>query len=160
MPQPRFMQEQNFKDMLKNYAWQQDHERLCSQITPNINEIERLLNKKNDLYFQTESDTNAIELKLKAMTHVPTTIEKTMTPAQLFVADSPLWTLNFAGEDIDKLLKRLKERPRTEETFNIALRSIQNPMLIMDEFGNLRLNKLHLINKDVATTLVKQEPLT
>lgn len=94
------------------------------------------------------------------MTHVPTTIEKTMTPAQLFVVDSPLWALNFAGEDIDKLLKRLKNEPRTEETFNIALRSIQNPMLIMDEFGNLRLNKLHPRNKKVATTLVKQEHLT
>ena len=94
------------------------------------------------------------------MTHVPTTIEKTMTPAQLFVVDSPLWALNFAGEDIDKLLKRLKNEPRTEETFNIALRSIQNPMLIMDEFGNLRLNKLHPRNKEVATTLVKQEHLT
>lgn len=91
------------------------------------------------------------------MTHVPTTIEKTMTPAQLFVADSPLWALNFTGEDIDKLLKRLKDEPRAEETFNIALRSIQNPMLILDKFGNLRLNKLHPRNK---ATLVKQEHLT
>lgn len=91
------------------------------------------------------------------MTHVPTTIEKTMTPAQLFAVESPLWALNFAGEDIHKLLKRLKDEPHTEETFNIALRSIQNPMLIMDEFGNLRLNKLHPRNK---ATLVKQEHLT
>lgn len=157
MPQPRFMQEQNLKDMLKNYAWQQKHERICSQITPNINEIKRLLNKKNDLYFPTEPDTNALELKLKAMTHVPTTIEKTMTPSQLFVVDSPLWALNFTGEDIDKLLKRLKDEPRAEETFNIALSSIQNPMLILDEFGNLKLNKLHPRNK---ATLIKQEHLT
>lgn len=118
------MQEQNLKDMLKNYAWQQEHERICSQITPNINEIKRLLNKKNELYFPTEPDINALELKLKAMTHVPTTIEKTMTPAQLFAVDSPLWALNFAGEDIDKLLKRLKDQPNTEEAFNITLRSI------------------------------------
>lgn len=159
MPQPRFMQEQNLKEMLRTYAWQQDHERLCGQITPKINEIERLLNKKNDLYFETEPDTNAIELKLKAMTHAPTTIEKTMTTAQLFAADNPLWTLDFAGEDIDKLLKLLKERPRTEEEFNIALRSVQNPMLIMDEFGNFRLNKLHPRNKEVATALVKQKHL-
>lgn len=133
------------------------HERICSQITPNIKEIKRLLNKKNELYFPTEPDTNALELKLKAMTHVPTTIEKTMTPSQLFAVESPLWALNFAGEDIDKLLKRLKDEPRTEESFNIALRSIQNPMLIMDEFGNLKLNKSHPRNK---ATLVKQEHLT
>lgn len=48
MPQPQFMQEQNLKDMLKNYAWQQEHERICSQITPDINEIKRLLNKKRN----------------------------------------------------------------------------------------------------------------
>lgn len=157
MPQPQFIQEQNLKDMLKNYAWQQEHERIYSQITPNINEIKRLLDKKNELYFPMEPDTNALELKLKAMTHVPTTIEKTMTPAQLFVADSPLWALNFAGEDIDKLLKRLKDESRTEEAFNIALHSIQNPMLIMDEFGNLRLNKLHPRNKEVATMFGRKE---
>lgn len=129
------MQEQNLKDMLKNYAWQQEHERICSQITPNINEIKRLLNKKNDLYFPTEPDTNALKLKLKAMTHVPTTIEKTMTPSQLFVVDSPLWALNFAGEDIDKLLKRLKDEPRTEETFNEALKAIQVRTVYTDKYG-------------------------
>lgn len=155
MPQPQFMQEQNLKDMLKNYAWQKEHERICNQTTPNINEIKKLLNKKNELYFPTEPDTNALELKLKAMTHIPTTIEKTMTSAQLYASDSPLWALNFAGEDIDKLLKRLKNELRTEEAFNTALRSIQNPMLILDEFGNLRLNKLHPRNKEVATTLAK-----
>ena len=147
MPLPSVIQKQNLKDMLKNYAWLQDHERICSQTTPNINEIKRLLNKKNDLYFPTEPDTKALELKLKAMTHVPTTIEKTMTPAQLYAIDSPLWTLDFAGEDINKLLKLLKDRPRTEEEFNIALHSQQNPMLIMDEFGNLQLNKLHPRNQ-------------
>ena len=78
-----------------------------------------------------------------------------MTSAQLYASDSPLWALNFAGEDIDKLLKRLKNELRTEEAFNTALRSIQNPMLILDEFGNLRLNKLHPRNKEVATTLAK-----
>lgn len=157
MPQPKFMQEQNLKDMFKNYAWEQDYERICSQTTPNIDEIKRLLNKKNDLYFPTEPDTKALELKLKAMTHVPTTIEKTMTPAQLFVADSPLWALDFAGEDIDRLLKRLKDQPNTEEAFGIALRSIQNPMIIMDEFGNLRLNKSHPRNKEVATMFGRKE---
>lgn len=157
MPLPKVIQEQNLKDMFKNYAWEQDYERICSQTTPNIDEIKRLLNKKNDLYFPTEPDTKALELKLKAMTHVPTTIEKTMTPAQLFVADSPLWALDLAGEDIDRLLKRLKDQPNTEESFNVALRSIQNPMMMMDEFGNLRLNKSHPRNQEVATIFGRKE---
>lgn len=157
MPLPKVIREQILKDQIESYAWFRDYERICSQTTPNINEIERLLNKKNDLYFPTEPDTKALELKLKAMTHVPTTIEKTMTPAQLFVVDSPLWALDFAGEDIDKLLKRLKDQPNTEEAFNVALRSIQNPMLIVDEFGNLRLNKSHPRNKEVATRFGRKE---
>ena len=135
MPQPQFMQEQNLKDMLKNYAWQQDHERICSQITPNINEIKRLLNKKNDLYFPTEPDTNALELKLKAMTHVPTTIEKTMTPAQLYTSNSPLWAHDYKAVTIECILPHLKDKPRTEETFNEALAAIYKPKIHMDKFG-------------------------
>ncbi len=156
MPLPKVIREQILNDQFKSYAWLRDYERICSQTTPNIDEIKRLLNKKNDLYFPTEPDTKALELKLKAMTHVPTTLEKTMTPAQLFVADSPLWAIDFAGEDIDRLLKRLKDQPNTEEAFNIALRSIQNPMIMMDEFGNLRLNKSHPRNKEVATTFERK----
>lgn len=136
MPQPQFMQEQNLKDMLKNYAWQQDHERICSQTTPNINEIKRLLNKKNELYFPTEPDTNALELKLKAMTHVPTTIEKTMTPSQLFVVDSPLWAHDYKAVTIECILPHLKDKPRTEETFNEALATIFKPKTVhTDKFG-------------------------
>ena len=130
MPQPQFMQEQNLKDMLKNYAWQQEHERICSQITPTINEIKRLLNKKNDLYFPTEPDTNALELKLKAMTHAPTTIEKTMTPAQLYTSNSPLWAHDYKAVTIECILPHLKDKPRTEETFNEALAAIFKPKTV------------------------------
>lgn len=135
MPQPQFMQEQNLKDMLKNYAWQQDHERICSQITPNINEIKRLLNKKNDLYFPTEPDTNALELKLKAMTHVPTTIEKTMTPAQLFVVDSPLWALDHNPDKIKQMINHLRNYPKNEEIFNIVLEEVSNGIVAINKFG-------------------------
>ena len=131
-------------------------EEVKSQTHPDIANLKRLVDF-HKAPVGTKDELQALDLKYRAMTHVPTTIEKTMTPAQLFAAESPLWALNFAGEDIDKLLKHLKEEPHTEETFNIALRSIQNPMLILDEFGNLRLNKLHPRNK---ATLVKQEHLT
>ena len=99
----------------------------------------------------------ALKLKYDALTMVPTTIQKTMTPAQLYASNSPLWAHDYTTEEIRNILERLKSKPRTEETFNIALRSIQNPMLIMDEFGNLKLNKSHPRNK---ATLVKQDHLT
>ena len=135
MPQPRFMQEQNLKDILKNYTWQQEHERICSQITPNINEIKRLLNKKNELYFPTEPDTNALELKLKAMTHVPTTIEKTMTPAQLFAVESPLWALNYDPDKIKQMINHLRNYPKNEKIFNIVLEEVSNGIVAINKFG-------------------------
>lgn len=116
MPQPRFMQEQNLKDMLKNYAWQQEHKRICSQITPNINEIKRLLNKKNELYFPTEPDTNALELKLKAMTAIPNTIEKTMTPYQLYQSQNILWARSLPAKTIEFMTRAKKEIGSISET--------------------------------------------
>lgn len=62
----------------------------------------------------------AFELKQKARTIVPTTIEKTMSPTQLFQAGNPLWTTVFTGYQVyniitapsptDAILVRLNER--------------------------------------------------
>lgn len=49
-----------------------------------------------------------LKLKYEALTTVPTTIEKTMTPAQLYVSDSPLWAYNYTEADIRNILERLK----------------------------------------------------
>jgi hypothetical protein len=43
---------------------------------------------------------NALELKQKARNIVPTTIEKTMSPIQLFEARNPLWTLTLTGYQV------------------------------------------------------------
>ena len=65
-------------------------------------------------------DLRALELKQKARTIVPTTIEKTMSPLQLFEAGNPLWTTVFTGYQVyniitapsqkDALLVQLNER--------------------------------------------------
>jgi hypothetical protein len=65
-------------------------------------------------------DLRALELKQKARNIVPTTIEKTMTPTQLFQAGNPLWTTVFTGYQVyniitapsptDAILVRLNER--------------------------------------------------
>lgn len=64
----------------------------------------------------------ALKFKQTARTIVPTIIEKTMTPLQLFEARNPLWTTNFTGHQVyniitasspeDVLLAELKERKR------------------------------------------------
>lgn len=60
-------------------------------------------------YFETVNeyvpeDNTELELKYKAMQVTPTTIEKTMTPMQLFAAHNPLWALNLTGNQIKHVL--------------------------------------------------------
>lgn len=104
--------------------------------------LEQYLATKDD-----EDDETALELKQKAMSITPNTIEKTMTPAQLYVVNNPLWALDFTGYDINRLLMRLGNQPQTEETFNATLHNVQTPMLILDETGKLTLNKEHPNNQ-------------
>lgn len=68
----------------------------------------------------------ALKLKYDALTMVPTTIEKTMTPAQLYASDSPLWAYDYTEEELRDILDVLENKPKTEENFNIALNVIHN----------------------------------
>jgi hypothetical protein len=79
-----------------------------------------------------------LKLKYEALTMVPTTIEKTMTPAQLYASDSPLWAYNYTEEELRNILEVLENKAKTEENFNIALNIIHNRNAMFDEFGNLR----------------------
>lgn len=83
----------------------------------------------------------ALRLKYEALTTVPTTIQKTMTPAQLYASDSPLWAYNYTEADIRNILERLKSKPKTEESFNTVLAIIANDKnngrMMFDEYGNI-----------------------
>ena len=68
----------------------------------------------------------ALKIKYEALTMVPTTIEKTMTPAQLYASDNPLWAYNYTTEEISNILEVLENKPKTEENFNIVLDLINN----------------------------------
>jgi len=83
----------------------------------------------------TKDEIQALNLKYRAMTHVPTTIEKTMTPAQLYSSNSPLWTHDYKAITIETLLPHLKDKPKTEENFNEALAIIFGPNIYMDKYG-------------------------
>ena len=63
----------------------------------------------------------ALKLKYEALTTVTTIIEKTMSPAQLYASDSPLWANKYKGITIERILGKLYEEPKTEESFNRAL---------------------------------------
>ena len=62
-----------------------------------------------ETYFKTVNeyvpeDNTELELKYQAMQITPTTIEKTMSPMQLFTAQNPLWALNLTGNQIKHVL--------------------------------------------------------
>ena len=82
----------------------------------------------------------ALRLKYEALVKIPTTIEKTMSPAQLYASDSPLWTHDYKAITIETLLPRLKDKPRTEETFNKALEAIQVRTVHTDKNGKTYIN--------------------
>lgn len=97
---------------------------------------------ENEQWLITDRETKlkAIRLKYQAMTTVPTTIEKTMTPAQLYTSNSPLWVHDYKAVTIECILPHLKDKPRTEETFNEALAAIFKPKIHMDKFGRTYIN--------------------
>lgn len=82
----------------------------------------------------------ALQLKYEALTTVPSTIEKTMTPAQLYTSNSPLWAHDYKAVTIECILPHLKDKPRTEETFNEALAAIFKPKIHMDKYGRTYIN--------------------
>ena len=77
----------------------------------------------------------AIALKYEALTTVPTIIEKTMTHAQLYASDSPLWALNYNPDMIKQMLNHLRNYPKSEEIFNIVLKEVSDGIVAINKFG-------------------------
>lgn len=101
------------KEVLKhdlNYALDEDdiimndyrylvYDELMATINPPLAVLKRFFETKEGY-----EDYTALELKHRAMTHVPTTIEKTMSPVQLYVSKNPLWALSLNGYHIEQVL--------------------------------------------------------
>lgn len=71
--------------------------------------------------FKNGYDGEALRQKHAAYTITPTTIEKTMTPLQLFKADNLLWTLPYSGEQVALVNHTLRDplnNATTEFVFN------------------------------------------
>ena len=86
----------------------------------------------------------AMKLKLDGMTHEPSPIEKTMTRAQLFLCDSPLWTIGLRPKAIKTILSEYNK-----------LKRFQKPELIITmineaitDYGDVDLWKMHDICKE------------
>lgn len=104
-----------FEDHVIEYDQDIIMENLMNAIEPHAELLKTFLEYNDGSW-----DLRALKLKQKARTIVPTLIEKTMTPLQLFEAENPLWTTVFTGYQVnniiqapspkDAILVRLNER--------------------------------------------------
>lgn len=78
-------------------------EEVKSQTHPDINDLKRLVDF-HKAPVGTKDEMQALNLKYRAMTHIPTTIEKTMSPYQLYASNSPLWTVELTARGIERFI--------------------------------------------------------
>lgn len=92
---------------------------------PDIELLEQILNNDCGAYY-TPHQTKAIQLKYKAMIAEPTTIEKTMSPEQLFDAGNPLWAREYTIQELYYYFKYRKEFEHYEQVDAIIRKQIYN----------------------------------
>ena len=88
-----------FKRHLSIYKARDLFEEIKSQTNPDVSNLKRLVDF-HKVPLGTLEEQRALHLKYQAMTHIPTTIEKTMTPAQLYDAECPLWAIHYSVEQL------------------------------------------------------------
>ena len=86
---------------------------ISKQVKPQLDILK--LHIQNIYKFKPEWTAPDMELKLQALTHKPTLMEKSMTPRQLYQANSPLWALTLTAEEIIDVWEAEYETKTPEE---------------------------------------------
>ena len=121
----------------QNNKFTEQFNELREQTNPDIHKLEHLLNLAQTLL--QEHKTNILKIKYLAMTTVPTTIEKTMSPWQLYESNSPLWAVELSARGIERFVIR--------EKYNGKL-----PKILFDEYYNNAIQGFYFDdNIDVAS---------
>lgn len=90
-----------FEDHVMEYDQDIIIEALMNEIEPHAELLDAFLECHDGTW---GLSLQALKFKQNARSIVPTTIEKTMTPQQLFAAQNPLWALNLTGNQINHVL--------------------------------------------------------
>lgn len=82
-----------------------------------------------------QNDIQALQLKHKALTTVPSAIEKTMAPYQLYAMNNPLWAVGLSALKIETFLdlERNTGGLLSKAVFNIAYNYETNNVFIDTE---------------------------
>lgn len=94
---------------------------LREQVNPDIHELKQVLKLAQVLLQEHKAKT--LKIKYLAMTTVPTTIEKTMSPYQLYESNRPLWAVELTARGIERFVIR--------EKYNGKL-----PKILFDDYYN------------------------
>lgn len=94
------------------------YNKLREQVNPNIEELENFIKAAENFRFcnKDSQNINALRLKYQAMTTIPTTIEKTMSPYQLYASNSPLWAIELDALSIESFLDIEKNKGKLSKT--------------------------------------------
>lgn len=110
-------------------------EEVKTQTHPDIADLKRLVGF-HKAPVGTKDEMQALDLKYHAMTHVPTTIEKTMSPAQLYEAGCPLWCADYSIEQLSYYFAMALESPPGKSIIDIMNNYIIPNIIAQNVFGN------------------------
>lgn len=121
----------------KDTTFTEQYNKLREQVNPDIHELEPFLKLAQALL--QEHMVKTLKLKYLAMTTVPTTIEKTMSPYQLYESNSPLWAVELTARGLERFIIR--------EKYNGKL-----PKILFDDYYNNAIQGFYFDdNIDVAS---------
>lgn len=83
------------------HDWYKLYDKLSVETNPNPEKLKQLFNQESPI---DPINLRGLELKFEAATHEQTTIEKTMSPYQLYVLDNPLWINGLSALNVDGIL--------------------------------------------------------
>ena len=92
--------------MNKNTAFTEQFNELREQTNPDIHKLEHFL--KTSQTIEHTHNLKTLQLKYQAITTTPTTIEKTMSPWQLYESNSPLWAVELTARGLERFIIREK----------------------------------------------------
>lgn len=90
----------------QNSSFTKQFNKLREQTHPNVHELELFIETAQSI--GQAHNLSALELKYLAMTTIPTTIEKTMSPWQLYESNSTLWAVELSARGIERFMNREK----------------------------------------------------
>lgn len=118
--------------MLTRNLWYDTFDKLRVEKQPDIHELEEFFSQPP---YDFSTIFHSLKLKYRALTTVPSAIEKTMSLYQLYASGSPLWTRDLTAEEADAVLKHtVGTCTLTEDEFNDRYQKALSGELIKTPF--------------------------